>query len=300
MVSTPTSSPVVAASLVALAAFGFSCMHALVRHVSVELHSFEVAFFRNLFGLLVLTPFFVRHRFGVLRTDQLPLHLIRGGLQVGAMTMFFTALTLSPLAKVSALSFTAPLFAAPLAMLVLGETMRLRRVVALVLGFVGAIVILRPASVGIDAGSFLVLGSSVCWATALVIIKRLSARDSSVTMTAWMGVVMTPLSLVLALFVWQWPRASTYPWLFLLGAIGALSQLAMAEGFRRADATLVLPFDFTRLVWASLLGYFIYSEVPELRTWIGGTIIFGSTTYMAYREAMLARRAARGGAGAPS
>ena len=88
-------------------------------------------------------------------------------------------------------------------------------------------------------------------------------------------------------------------WLLLLGFAGALAQLAMAEGFRRADATMVLPFDFTRLVWASLLGYFLYSEVPELRTWIGGSLIFASATYIAFREARLARKATPEKAAAP-
>jgi drug/metabolite transporter (DMT)-like permease len=295
----PIASPVLGALLVTFASFGFSCMHALVRHVSVELHSFEVAFFRNFFGLLVLMPFFLRHRLGILSTEQPRLHLLRGALQVGAMTMFFTALTLAPLARISALSFTAPLFAALLAMLVLGETMRARRVVALVLGFAGALIIIRPEGFALDTGSLLVLGSSVCWATALILIKHLSRRDSSVTLTAWMGIVMTPLSLLPALFVWRWPQPTTMAWLVLLGCAGALGQLAMAEGFRRADATMVLPFDFTRLVWASLLGYFLYSEVPELRTWIGGSIIFASTTYIAFREARLARTATPEKAAAP-
>lgn len=271
--------------LVTLSALGFSCMHAVVRLLSAELHPFEIAFFRNLFGLLVVVPFFLRDGRAVLRSEQLPWHLLRGALQVFGMLMFFTALGMTPLAQVSALSFTAPLFATVGAIIVLGERLRLRRLVALVLGFAGALVILRPGVVPVDLGSLLVLGSSLAWAFALLVIKHVSRTESSVTLTAYMGLILTPLSLVPALFVWRWPGPEALVWLVVLGTVGGSSQLAMAEAFRGADASAVLPFDFTRLLWASLLGFLVFEEVPGLHTWIGGAIIFASTTYIAYREA---------------
>ena len=98
---------------------------------------------------------------------------------------------------------------------------------------------------------------------------------------------MTPLSLFAASFVWRWPSAATWPWLILLGTVGGLAQLAMAEAFRRADASAILPFDFTRLIWAALLGFVLFEEVPEIWTWLGGGLIFASTTYIAIRESRL-------------
>ena len=115
-----------------------------------------------------------------------------------------------------------------------------------------------------------------------------------------MGLFMTPLSLVPALFVWQWPTAEEYAWMLLMGAVGSLAHVAMAQAFKLAEATAVLPLDFTRLIWASALGFFIFGEAPELFTWIGGLTIFASTTYIAYREAKLnAARAASASAPRP-
>ena len=285
-----------AALLVAGSALGFTLSHGVIRHLGEELHSFEIAFFRNLFGLLVLVPFLVRHGTRAFRTERLGGHLLRGGLQIGAMLMFYTALTFAPLAEVSALSFTAPLFGTVFAVMILGERIRLRRVVALLVGFLGALVIMRPGVVPFNLGAGLVLGSSVMWSLAMVVIKRLSATDSSLTLTAYMGVVMTPLSLVPALWVWKWPEPRHLAWLVVLGSLGAGAQYIMAEGFRLADASTVMPFDFSRLIWASALGYVAFGEVPEVWTYLGGALIFGSSVYIAYRESQ-AERSPRAGDG---
>lgn len=271
--------------LIAVSALSFSAMHAVIRHATGFMHPFEVAFFRNAAGLSVLAPFFWRHGFRILKTSHLGLHACRGGLQICAMLLFFSALQRSPLAKLSALSFTAPLFATVVAVLFLGERVRMRRVAALVLGFAGAMVIVRPGLVGLDPGAVMVLASSVLWALTLLIIKSLSGTESSLTITAYMGVFLTPLSLVPALFVWRWPRLEELLWLVLLGVLGTIGHLLMAQAFKHADATAVMPVDFSRLVWASLIGFFLFDEVPEVWTWVGGTTIFASTVYIAYREA---------------
>ena len=286
--------------LIVVSTLGFSGMHAIIKHTASDLHPFEIAFFRNFFGLVVLVPFFVRHGLVVFRTDKLPLHMLRSGIQVFAMLMFFTAVSIAPLAKISAMSFTAPLFATIGAVIFLGERLRLRRITALVVGFIGALIIIRPGLVTLDTGAILVLTSSAIWACAMLVIKVLSRTDSSLTITAYMGLFMTPLSLIPALFVWQWPTAEEYAWLLLMGAVGSIAHVAMAQAFKLADATAVLPLDFTRLIWASALGFFIFAEVPELFTWIGGLTIFASTTYIAYREAKLnATRAASASAPRP-
>ncbi len=273
--------------LILLATFGFSGMHVIARQLQGELHAFEVAFFRNLFGLLALTPFFLRHGLGVFRTNKLSLHATRAAIQIAGMLMFFTALGITPLAKVSAMSFTAPLFATLGAVLFLGERIRGRRITALVAGFVGAMIILRPGVEALDLGAILVLVSSGSWAVALLIIKHLSKTESSLTLTAYMGLFLTPISLLAAVFYWEWPQPVDYLWFALMGICGTLGHLGMAQAFHEADASAVLPLDFTRLLWASLLGYFIFAEIPSLWTWVGGAMIFGSATYIAFREARL-------------
>jgi drug/metabolite transporter (DMT)-like permease len=165
---------------------------------------------------------------------------------------------------------------------------------ALAIGFAGTLIVMRPES-GVDAGVVMVLASSALWAVALLTIKALSHTESSFQVTFYTGLFMAPLSFVPAAFVWSWPTAREYAWLAAMGAVGTISQLIMTQAFREADATAVLPVDFTRLLWASLFGILVFHENPELATLLGGTLIFVSTTYITFREARLARteRAAR-------
>ena len=233
--------------LILVSTLCFTGMHTIIRYSSTvaEIHPFEVAFFRNLFGLLVMAPLFWRNGLGVLRTNNLKLHVARGTVQVMTMLMFFTALSLSPLAKVSAMSFTAPLFATLGAIVFLGERVRARRIVALILGFIGAMIIIRPGISEVDLGMVLVLASSAIWAGAMLVIKVLSRTDSAVTITAYQGIVMTPFSLIAALYVWQWPPWEMLALFALMGLFGTLGHICFAESFRLAETTSILPFDFT-------------------------------------------------------
>jgi len=265
----------------------FTGMQVTVRHVSEDLHPFEVAFFRNFFGLLVVAPLLFRFGFGILRTPKLKLHALRGGLQTGGMMLFFTALTLAPLAQNVALSFTAPLFTTVLAIVILRERAGWRRWAALIAGFVGAWIVIRPGLEVVNTGALLVILSSCVWAGSMIIIKILSRTESSLTITLYMGLFMAPLSLIPALFVWQWPGGEALIFLVLVGAFGGFGHLALAQAFKESDATAVLPFDFMRLIWASALGFLVFAEVPDVWTWIGGAVIFSSTVYIAFRETRL-------------
>lgn len=270
--------------LILMSTAAFTTMHATIRHVTEGLHPFETAFFRNMFGLLVLAPVIFREGLAPLRTKRIGLHALRGGLQSIAMLSFFTALSLTPLAQVTALSFTAPLFAALGAALILGEAMRIRRWTALLIGFAGALIIIRPGVLPLDTGTLLTLLASTMWATAMLVIKTLSRTDSSITLTLYMGIFLTPLTFIFALYVWVWPTAEQLIWLMFLAGMGTLGHLCMAQAFRQADATVVLPFDFTRLIWASILAFVFFAELPDLWTWVGGAIIFSAATYIAFRE----------------
>lgn len=265
----------------------FTGMQVTVRHVSEDLHPFEVAFFRNFFGLLVVAPLLFRFGFGVLRTPKIRLHALRGGLQTMGMMLFFTALTLAPLAQNVALSFTAPLFTTILAIVILRERAGWRRWAALIAGFIGAWIVIRPGLAVVNTGALLVILSSCVWAGSMIIIKILSRTESSLTITLYMGLFMAPLSLIPALFVWQWPGGQALIFLVLVGAFGGVGHLALAQAFKESDATAVLPFDFMRLIWASALGFLVFAEVPDVWTWIGGAVIFSSTVYIAFRETLL-------------
>lgn len=282
--------PVKGLALVVVSTIAFAGMQALIRHTTREVHPFEVVFWRNLFGLIAMAPFFLRHGLSVFKTNRLRHHALRNGLHVCSTLMFFYGVALTPLATVSALSFTSPLFAALGTVLILGERIRTRRIVALGIGFIGTLVIIRPGFIELQTGALLILASSLLWGVVMVNIKALGTSESSVTSTAYMAVIMTPLSLLPAALFWTWPSPTMIGYLALMGLLGTIAHIALAQAFRETEATTVLPADFLRLIWASLLGYAFFNEVPEFLVWVGGAMIFGATAYIAFREAQLARR----------
>ena len=279
-----------AMGMMLVSSLSFICMHALVAQVSQDLPAFEVAFFRNLFGLLWLMPVLVRSRFAPLKTTKLHLHALRGVTNSASMLMFFSALAFTPLAQATALAYTSPLFVTIGAALFLGETFRIRRLTALACGFIGMLVVLRPGLIEIGTGPLLVVGSAILWAVAMIDIKILSRTDSSLTIAAYMVVFLTPVTFIAALFVWQWPTLEQLGWLVLVAAFGTVGHLLFNEAFKHADATVLMPLDFIRLIWAALIGFFAFGQIPDLWTWVGGAIIFTSATYISYREHQLTRR----------
>ena len=272
----------------------FTSMHTVIRYAATEgqIHPFEIAFFRNVFGLLAVLPFALRGRAATFRTKRLKLHAVRGTMQVFAMLMFFYALSITPLAKISAVSFTAPLFATLGAIIFLGERVRMRRIIALALGFLGAMIIVRPGFIALDLGAILVMASSAIWACAILIIKSLARTESSLTITTYQNIFLIPFTLIAAYFFWSWPGWTLLGMFAVMGIFGSMAHVAMAESLKLAEATAILPYDFVRLIWASCIGFVVFGEIPEIWTWIGGTIIFASTTYIAFREAQLRRRQA--------
>jgi drug/metabolite transporter (DMT)-like permease len=267
------------------AAFGSSSMNGMIRETSADIHAFEIAFFRNVFGLMALTPMLLKGGLcATLRTSRLPLHFWRGMLNAVAMLSFFLAITMTPLATVAALGFTAPLFAAVLAIPFLGERPGWRRWVGLLVGFLGALVIVRPGIDDVSVGILLLLLSSVSWAGALILIKILARTDTSLTITVYAGLFLTPITAVAALFVWTTPSPEHWLLLIGIGAFGSLTQWSVAQAFHEAEATVVLPFDFTKLLWAALIGYLFFGEIPDPLTLLGGGIILASVSYVAYRE----------------
>jgi drug/metabolite transporter (DMT)-like permease len=265
----------------------FVFMHAAIRHIAHEVDPIEIAFFRNFFGLLFLAPVFLRYGLTPLRTSQFRLHFWRAAINLVNMITFYIGLRLTPLAEATALNFTAPLFATVLATVLLGEKIRLRRTLALALGFAGAIVILRPGFAGLNPGALFVIFSAVLWGGIMVMIKIIGRTESSLTITLWVLILMTAMSFPPALFVWQWPTPLQFGWLTFIAVIGTIGQLMLAQALKEAEATAILPVDFFRLIWAAATGYFAFGEVPDIFTWTGGVMIFGSATYIAYRERKL-------------
>jgi len=264
-----------------------SGMHVCVRLVSEGLPPFEIAFFRNLFGLIAVVPWFIQLGFTPLKTRRIGLLTTRGALNTVCMLGFFTAVSITPLAEVTALSFTAPIYATLFAMFWFREKIGIRRWIAILIGFAGIFVVLRPGFQAISMGHMLVIGSAFGWGICLIIIKDLGRTESAVTITTYMSLVMAPLSLIPALFVWVTPTLEQLGWLVFLGTLGGAGQLAMSQSLRLADTHVVTPFDFSRLVFISVLAWVMFGQVPDVFVWIGGSMIFGAIAFITFREHQL-------------
>ena len=192
------------------AAIAFALMVTLVRQLTDGLHPLQVVFFRTAFGLAAMLPWLLRQGFGVLRTEHLRRHLLRALIAILAMVGWFTTLSLMPLAEATALSFTAPLFTSVLAVLVLGEVMSPRRWSAVGIGFLGALVIVRPGFAAIQPAALLAIGTAAIWAFSTILIKTMARTESAGAITTYMALLTTPMTLLAALFVWQnaEPRAA--------------------------------------------------------------------------------------------
>jgi drug/metabolite transporter (DMT)-like permease len=267
----------------------FAAMHTAIRYTTQRLPAVEVAFFRNVFGLVVILPLLVRHGPRLFYTERLGLHVLRAVLNVFSMWAFFIGLSLTPLARATALSFTAPLFTALLSALFLGEVFRWRRWTAIFCGFFGALVILRPGFQVLDAGALLVIVSSLLWSLAIVDIKILGRTETSITITAYVTVLMIPMTLAPAVAVWQTPPLDMWVWLIFIGVIGTLGQIVVTDALKLADMTVLMPLDFLKLVWATAFGIVLFAEVPDFLTFVGAAVVFGSSFYIAWRESKLRR-----------
>ncbi|MFV0473994.1 MAG: DMT family transporter [Pikeienuella sp.] len=272
------------AAMMVISTIGASVMHVSVRHVSAELPAVEIAFFRNFLGLVVLSPIFLRRGLTPFRTRRIGLHALRGVINICAMLMFFVALSVAPLAKVTALNFAAPIFAAILSALILREKIRARRWLAIVFGFLGMLTIIRPGFVEVDAGSLLAIAAALLWGIAVILIKILSRTESSVTIVVWMGVFLSAFSFGPALWVWVTPTPETFLWLLFMAFCGTIAQVSVSEALKLAEPTAILPLDFLKLVWAALIGFWFFAEIPDRWTFIGAGVIFASAVYVVRQE----------------
>ena len=227
--------PLRGAFLMVGACAGFASMMAIVRQVSSDVHPFEAAFFRNLFGVVFMMPWILRAGWSQLRTGRLATHLVRSACGLTAMLLLFTALSLLPLAEVTALSFTAPLFATVGAALALREKVGIRRWTATLLGFVGALVILRPGIDTFTGAALIALASAVGVAAAQLSVKSLSRTEHPNAIVLIMGLLMTPMSLLPASFVWTWPSWTIFWWLLLMGLVATIGQVFLVRAMAAAD-----------------------------------------------------------------
>jgi drug/metabolite transporter (DMT)-like permease len=279
-----SSTFLLAAGLTIFSNFFFTASHGIVRHIGPELHPFEITFFSNLFSALFYVPWFLKVGLSPLKTTKFKFHFIRAFFNVAALIAWYTALSLVPLADAVALGLAGPLFVTVGAMLFLGEKIKMRRWIALGIGICGALVIIRPGFETLSIGFLFVILSGACGAGTKLFAKHLSETDSAVTCSAYVAILQTPISFCFALFVWKTPSLEQLGWLAATGVFVALAHLCMVQAFKYVEVSALEPFVFTRLIWAALIGFFIFSEFPGAWTWVGAAIIVSASTYIAHRE----------------
>jgi drug/metabolite transporter (DMT)-like permease len=275
-----------------LAALIWSVNEATIKGLGRSLDPLQISFFRCFFGGLTVLPFiFVSAGTRAFRTQRFGGHFIRAAAGYVAMALAFYSIIHMPLADATALGFTRPLFMVVLAVLFLGEAVRWRRWTATAVGFLGVIVMARPGLETIDLALAAAIGSAFFVALVSVMIKKLAETEHPATIIFYFGIISSTLALGPALFVWRTPTLLEFFVLAGIGAFGSLGQYLTILAFRVGEATAVDPFDYARLLYATIFGFLFFAELPDGYTLLGATIIIGSTWYIAQREARLRREA---------
>lgn len=266
-----------------------------VRHLNQfeGMHVFVIAFWRNLLSLVFFLPFFVQARVSVLVSDHHVMLFWRALLMVISGTAMFFAATLMPIPEATAISFTTPLFCVILAVIFLKEHIDLRRSVALAGGLLGVIIILRPGAAVFDWAALLPILSAATFGGVIVLGRVLAAFESAEKIAVYIGLRSVPLSLVPALWFWQWPNGEQFLWLLATGGAAGLNMYSISRALRIGQASQTAPWDFVRLPFVAALAYVWFDQRSDLWTWAGAAVIFGSVVFVTWRESQIARRTER-------
>ena len=268
-------------------------MNVLLKISLTDINVFTAGFLRFLFGFLLILPFIFYNQFQNYKTPNLKIHLTRGFLNIPMMLLGFSALQYIPLEQIKAISFITPIIVVVLSVIFLKEKIYLIRIGALVIGLVGVFVILRPGIVSINIGAYMVLCSCSIWSVVVIITKFAARVDSAFTILSYQYTIVTILSLPIALYFWQSPSSQTIIYLIFAGIAGTIVHLCINTAYKLTELSVLQPVNFSRLLIASLFGFIIFDEVPDIWTIIGGLIIFSSILIITYRETYLKKDIAK-------
>ena len=273
--------------LIITSVFFGTVMLSFLKIAQEDVNVYVAGFFRFFLGLVIILPYIVKNKDAVLKTTHLKQHFLRAILGLPAMLIYFSALVLLPIEKLTAISFVVPLIVTILAVFFLGEKIYIYRTLALMLGFSGMLVIIRPGFVDISIGVYMVLFSALLWSINIIITKKISKDDSAITILAYQSIFMSLLSFFIVLFFWEMPSLKTFTYLILAAMCGTVLHLTLNHAFKLVDVSMTQPYSFLNLVFASIIGYFVFDEIPDLYTWIGALIIFTGVLIISYREMKL-------------
>ena len=275
---------------ITLAGLGFTLTMIGVRKLTPELHIFEAVFFRCLFGVLFMVPWVIKTGATGLNTKKPFLTITRGTLAYFVSCLYFVSATMIPLADMVAITFTRPIFGTVAAIIVLHEVSHGRRWIALFMGFIGMLIIIRPGFENLNLGILYVLIGVALQTANTIIMKFLTKYDQPDTIAFYHSLIMIPISIIPTCIFWISPTLEQWPWLIGIGLTGMMTQRAQSRAFAVADASFVLALSFLRLPIAAVIGFYVFNEVSEAWVWVGATVICASSTYIAYREAAATRQ----------
>ena len=259
-------------------------MHCLIRFATEDNHPFEVAFFRTVFVLFIFLPVVTKNGLASLKSNNVKMQSYRAVVGSIAMLCMFYGLSITELAKATALMFTVPIFATILAIFFLREIVGIRQWIAMLIGFSGAIIVLRP-DIELGFGPLLILCASMMWSASMLMAKKLTQTDTTVSITFWQAAGLIPATFILAIQVWEWPTLQQLIMFLFIAVAGTLVHWFLNEALMRADITALLPLDYLRLIWSVSLGFIFFNEIPHVGLWLGSALILGASTYIGIRQA---------------
>ena len=279
--------------LIIISVFFGTLMLTFLKLAQEDVNVYTAGFFRFLLGLIIISPYIFKTKFEVFKTKHIKKHFVRSALNLPAMLLYFSTLVMLPIEKVTAISFIVPFIVTILAVFFLGEKIYIYRTLALILGFCGMLIILRPGLIDISVGIYMALFSSFLWSVVIIITKKISKDDSSITILSYQSVFMSIFSFFIVLFFWETPSLITFIYLFFAALSGTILHLALNHAYKLVDVSMTQPYSFLSLVFASIIGYFVFSEIPDLFTWLGAAVIFIGVLIISYREMKLDKEIVR-------
>ena len=269
------------------ATFFGSLMGVFMRLAQSDINVFTASFLRFGIGFVIILPYLFYSKFKVYKTNNIKLHFIRGIINVPTMYVGFAALMFIPLEQIQALHFIVPVIVTFLAVFFFKEKIRIVRITALIIGLLGMFVMLRPGMIEMNIGVYMVLFTSIVWSFIIIITKFLSKNDSPITILTYQYSLVTFFSFFIVIFFWETPSSIIFLYTFLAALSGTILHIALIYSYKLVDLTLTQPFTFISLIWASLFGYNVFGEEPDIFTWLGAIIIFSGVLIIFYRESFL-------------
>lgn len=284
--------PAIAIGWMLLTGLMFVAVTGIVRYVGSDVPAAEAAFIRYVIGLGLILPFMWRHIIGGMERRILATYTLRGFCHALGVILWFYAMARIPIAEVTAIGYTSPIYITIGAALFLGESLAMRRILAVCAAFLGAMIILRPGLQEISAGQVAQLVSAPLFAVSYLVAKGLSMRESPFVVVGMLSVFVTIGIAPFAYAVWIPPSLEDVLWLGLVAVFATLGHFTMTKALKAAPLMVTQPVTFLQLVWASLLGAFAFGEAVDFYVLLGGGVIIASVSFISYREWRVSRRAA--------